>query len=237
MPSTAYGSPRPPCTPGWPAGPTWWWDAGTTASSTCRSRLSLRAQPGGARRRPVAQRPGVDRPADLDGLSRPVDVRVGGWCVVTVRRAVEPTGGAPATSGCSPCARLLWPSPPPTSGRSPSTTRPGGTGRGVGAVPGRDRRRPVVGTATGFPDPDTVGTVHLVAMFVAGPGAVRGSVSGWSRPSSQARTDGADRVLLHVVETNPTPSGFYARCGFVRTGGPFACRTAPTCSSTRWCCR
>ena len=34
----------------------------------------------------------------------------------------------------------------------------------------------------------------------------------------QARMDGADRVLLHVVETNPGAERLYGRCGFVRTG-------------------
>ena len=77
----------------------------------------------------------------------------------------------------------------------------------------------VVGTATGFLDPDTVGTVLLVAMFVAGP--ARGQGIGARLVEAvvdQARSDGADRVLLHVVETNPTAERLYARCGFVRTG-------------------
>ena len=77
----------------------------------------------------------------------------------------------------------------------------------------------VVGTATGFADPDTTGTVLLVAMFVAR--AARGQGVGERLAQAvvdQARIDGADRVLLHVVETNPGAERLYARCGFVRTG-------------------
>jgi GNAT superfamily N-acetyltransferase len=77
----------------------------------------------------------------------------------------------------------------------------------------------VLGTVTGFDDPDTTGTVLLVAMFVIR--AARGRGIGErlvEAVADQARTDGADRVLLHVVETNPTAERLYARCGFVRTG-------------------
>jgi GNAT superfamily N-acetyltransferase len=77
----------------------------------------------------------------------------------------------------------------------------------------------VVGTATGFADPDTTGTVLLVAMFVARPARGRGIGERLvAAVVDQARTDGADRVLLHVVETNPGAERLYARCGFVRTG-------------------
>ncbi|HEY5980920.1 MAG TPA: GNAT family N-acetyltransferase [Microlunatus sp.] len=77
----------------------------------------------------------------------------------------------------------------------------------------------VVGTATGVADPDTTGTVLLVAMFVAR--TVRRQGVGERLVGAvvdQARRDGADRVLLHVVETNPGAERLYARCGFVRTG-------------------
>ena len=77
----------------------------------------------------------------------------------------------------------------------------------------------VVGTATGFADPDTAGTVLLVAMFVARP--VRGQGVGQRLVAAvvdQARSDGAERVLLHVVETNPAAERLYVRCGFARTG-------------------
>jgi GNAT superfamily N-acetyltransferase len=77
----------------------------------------------------------------------------------------------------------------------------------------------VVGTATGFADPDTTGTVRLVAMFVAPPARGQGLGERMVRAVvDQARSDGADRVLLHVVETNPGAERLYARCGFVRTG-------------------
>ena len=77
----------------------------------------------------------------------------------------------------------------------------------------------VVGTATGFRDPDAPGTSLLVAMFVAQP--ARGQGVGERLVAAvvdQARRDGADRVLLHVVETNLGAERLYARCGFVRTG-------------------
>jgi len=77
----------------------------------------------------------------------------------------------------------------------------------------------VLGTATGFADPDTTGTVLLVAMFVTR--AARGQGIGERLVEAvveQARSDGADRVLLHVVETNPTAERLYAGCGFLRTG-------------------
>jgi len=77
----------------------------------------------------------------------------------------------------------------------------------------------VVGTATGFAGPDTIGTVFLVAMFVAAPARGRGIGEGLvAAVVDQARIDGADRVLLHVVETNPGAERLYARSGFVRTG-------------------
>ncbi len=77
----------------------------------------------------------------------------------------------------------------------------------------------VVGTATGFADPDTTGTVLLVAMFVTPPARGQGIGERLVRAVvDQARIDGADRVLLHVVETNPGAERLYARCGFVRTG-------------------
>jgi GNAT superfamily N-acetyltransferase len=77
----------------------------------------------------------------------------------------------------------------------------------------------VVGTATGVTDPDEPGTTLLVAMFVAPP--ARGQGLGARLVAAvvdRARNDGADRVLLHVVETNPGAERLYARCGFARTG-------------------
>ncbi|GAA3714348.1 hypothetical protein GCM10022204_36800 [Microlunatus aurantiacus] len=77
----------------------------------------------------------------------------------------------------------------------------------------------VVGTATGVADPGEPGTTLLVAMFVAPP--ARGQGLGDRLVAAvvdQARSDGADRVLLHVVETNPGAERLYARCGFARTG-------------------
>ena len=77
----------------------------------------------------------------------------------------------------------------------------------------------VVGTATGFTDPEALGTVLLVAMFVAGPARGQGIGERLVRAvADRARSDGADRVLLHVVETNPGAERLYTRCGFVRTG-------------------
>ena len=77
----------------------------------------------------------------------------------------------------------------------------------------------VVGTATGFDDPDEAGTVLLVAMFVAATARGTGLADRLvSAMTDQARADGARRVLLHVVETNAVAERLYARCGFVRTG-------------------
>ena len=77
----------------------------------------------------------------------------------------------------------------------------------------------VIGTATGFSDPEAPGTVLLVAMFVARPARGRGIGARLVEAVvEQARTDGAGRVLLHVVETNPGAERLYARSGFVRTG-------------------
>ena len=77
----------------------------------------------------------------------------------------------------------------------------------------------VVGTATGLTAPDEPGTTLLVAMFVAAP--ARGQGIGERLVAAvvdHARSDGADRVLLHVVETNPGAERLYTRCGFARTG-------------------
>lgn len=77
----------------------------------------------------------------------------------------------------------------------------------------------VVGTATAVADPDTIGTMALMAMFVSRPD--RGQGIGERLVMAvvdQARHDHAERVLLHVVETNPGAERLYARCGFVRTG-------------------
>lgn len=77
----------------------------------------------------------------------------------------------------------------------------------------------VVGTATGFPDPGAPGTSLLVAMFVTRSARRQGVGEQLvSAVVDQAQRDGADRVLLHVVETNPGAERLYARCGFVRTG-------------------
>lgn len=77
----------------------------------------------------------------------------------------------------------------------------------------------VVGTATGFVDPDTPRTVILVAMFVSPSARGRGVGERLVRAVVEhARTDGADEVRLHVVETNQAAERLYARCGFVRTG-------------------
>lgn len=77
----------------------------------------------------------------------------------------------------------------------------------------------VVGTATGFTDPDEPSSVLLVAMYVTP--AARGQGIGERLVDAvvgQARADGAHRVRLHVVETNPVAERLYARCGFLRTG-------------------
>lgn len=77
----------------------------------------------------------------------------------------------------------------------------------------------VVGTATGFTDPDDPSVVLLVAMFVAE--RARGRGVGEQLVTAvigQAEADGADRVVLHVVETNLAAQRLYSRCGFVRTG-------------------
>jgi GNAT superfamily N-acetyltransferase len=77
----------------------------------------------------------------------------------------------------------------------------------------------VVGTATGFRDPVDPTTVLLVAMYVRP--AARGRGLGERLVAAvveDARRAGADRVRLHVVETNPGAERLYARCGFVRTG-------------------
>ena len=77
----------------------------------------------------------------------------------------------------------------------------------------------VVGTATGFDDPDEPGTVLLVAMFVAATARGTGLADRLvSAVIDQARSDGARRVRLHVVETNAVAERLYARCGFVSTG-------------------
>jgi GNAT superfamily N-acetyltransferase len=77
----------------------------------------------------------------------------------------------------------------------------------------------VVGTATGFTDPDEHTSVLLVAMYVTP--AARGRGIGEQLVNAvvaHARADGAHRVRLHVVETNTGAERLYARCGFVRTG-------------------
>ena len=77
----------------------------------------------------------------------------------------------------------------------------------------------VVGTATGFVDPEDATTALLVAMYVAP--AARGHGIGERLVNAvvaQARADGASRVRLHVVETNLVAERLYTRCGFVRTG-------------------
>jgi len=77
----------------------------------------------------------------------------------------------------------------------------------------------VVGTATGFVDPEDTTTALLVAMYVAP--AARGNGIGERLVDAvvaSARADGAHRVRLHVVETNPVAERLYSRCGFVRTG-------------------
>ena len=77
----------------------------------------------------------------------------------------------------------------------------------------------VVGTATGFTDPDERTSVLLVAMYVTP--AARGRGIGQRLVNAvvaHARADGAHRVRLHVVETNTAAERLYARCGFVRTG-------------------
>lgn len=77
----------------------------------------------------------------------------------------------------------------------------------------------VIGTASGRGDPDRSDTVLLVAMFVVAEARRSGVGEQLVRAVvAQARTDGASRVRLHVVETNHDAARLYARCGFARTG-------------------
>jgi GNAT superfamily N-acetyltransferase len=77
----------------------------------------------------------------------------------------------------------------------------------------------VVGTATGLPDPHDPSTVLLVAMFVAATARSRGVGERLvAAVVDQARADGADRMRLHVVETNHGAERLYLRSGFSRTG-------------------
>lgn len=80
-------------------------------------------------------------------------------------------------------------------------------------------RGDVVGTATGFADPDAPGTVILVAMFVD-PEARRQGIGELLVRAvvEQAEADRARRVVLQVVETNAAAERLYSRCGFTRTG-------------------
>ena len=82
-----------------------------------------------------------------------------------------------------------------------------------------DTEGQVIGTASGRVDPERPDTVLLVAMFVAARARRTGVGEQLVRAVvSQARADGADRVRLHVVETNEAAARLYARCGFARTG-------------------
>ena len=77
----------------------------------------------------------------------------------------------------------------------------------------------VVGTATGFVDPEDATTALLVAMYAAP--AARSHGIGERLVDAvvaQRPGHGANRVRLHVVETNPVAERLYSRCGFVRTG-------------------
>lgn len=77
----------------------------------------------------------------------------------------------------------------------------------------------VIGTVTGVTDTQDGAVVHLVAMFVTEAARRRGVGERLvAAVVDQAALDGADRVLLQVVETNLAAQRLYARCGFVRTG-------------------
>ena len=77
----------------------------------------------------------------------------------------------------------------------------------------------VVGTATGFVDPADLTTTYLVAMYVTAAARQHGVGELLVRAvAAEAQAAGADRVRLHVVETNPGAERLYARCGFIRTG-------------------
>lgn len=79
----------------------------------------------------------------------------------------------------------------------------------------------VVGTATGFDDPETnPGTVRLVAMFVEvaarGTGCAHRLIDA---VSSAAATAGAQQLVLDVTDVNAVAARCYQRYGFRETGG------------------
>jgi GNAT superfamily N-acetyltransferase len=77
----------------------------------------------------------------------------------------------------------------------------------------------VVGTATGVVDACDPDTVNLVAMFVAPTRRGEGSGERLVRAVVEhARSIGALRVRLHVVESNVGAERLYTRVGFARTG-------------------